>query len=109
MLFVVLKVVIVKPTVVWDVTPCSLLELTDVSELEFPNESGDGLDGWSSIPATGNLFSITFETGPWAHRASCPMGTGGKAAGRKADHSLAYNAEVKNCGAIPPTPTRTSL
>jgi hypothetical protein len=36
------------------------------------------------------------QIGCWAHPASYPMGTGGKAAGPEADHSSPTSAEVKN-------------
>jgi hypothetical protein len=64
LIVVVLKAVIIKTTVFWDVTPCSLLELTDVSELGLLSDYGDGLDGWSSIPGTGKIYLSLGPTEP---------------------------------------------
>jgi hypothetical protein len=65
---------------------------------------------WVRFPAVQDfslLHSIQTDSG--AQPASSPMGTGGcfpggKAAGREADHSPPFSAEVKNGGAIPPLP-----
>jgi hypothetical protein len=47
-------------------------------------------------------FLNIIQTGPEAHPASYPIGTGGvKGQGREAVHSPSSSAEVKNDGAIP--------
>jgi len=65
--------------------------------------------GW----ATGFRFSAgtgilsprhRVQTGSEAHPASYPMGTGGKAAGREADHSPPSSAKVKNAWSCTSTP-----
>jgi hypothetical protein len=72
-------------------------------------------DSWGSVPGRNfSLFHIvqndTGHTQPpvqWVPR-SLSGGGGVKRPGREADHSLPYNVEVKNGGAIPMLPYTSS-
>jgi hypothetical protein len=73
---------------------------------------GYRLDGRSSIPGRGNIFSHLHcvQTGSsrlvqWEPGAPSP---GLKRPGREADHSTPFNVEVKNARAIPPLPHTSS-
>jgi hypothetical protein len=70
---------------------------------------GYGLDGRGSSPSRNNglflLHSIQASSG--AHKASCPMVTGGsypgvKGPGYDVNHSTLSSGEVKYCGIVPP-------
>jgi hypothetical protein len=69
--------------------------------------TGYGLEGWGSFSVRGKGFSLfhSLQTGPGAHPASYPTGTGNSVIKRpesEAYRSHPFNAEVKNDGAIPP-------
>jgi hypothetical protein len=68
--------------------------------------TGYEMDGRGSIPGKTRDFTLLYsvQTGSGAHQASYPMGTGVKRSKREADHSSPSSAEVKNGGAIPPSP-----
>jgi len=61
--------------------------------------TGYGLDGPGIEPRLVARFSAPVQTGPWAHPASCTMGTGSfpggkERPGRDADSSPTYRAVV---------------
>jgi hypothetical protein len=77
--------------------------------------SGYRLDSRGLIPGRGKRFSVfhSVQTGSGTHPASYTMFTwalsmGVKWPGREADHSPPSSAEVKNGGAIPPLPHKSS-
>jgi hypothetical protein len=72
-----------------------------------------GRPGFDSRQGQDLSLLHSVQTGPEAHPASYPMGTGGsfpgvKQQGREADHSPPCNAEVENGEAIPPLPNTSS-
>jgi hypothetical protein len=60
--------------------------------------------------AAANYFFLlySFQTSSGAHPPFYTVGTGGSFPGCEADYSLPSSAEVKNGGAIPPLPYKSS-
>jgi hypothetical protein len=94
-LFEILMTVTVKITVLWNVTPCSLVEIFQC--FKKADSLRAGRSGYR-IPV-GARFSVSVQTGPGAYPASCTMGTGSfpgvKRPGRGVDHPPPSSAEVK--------------
>jgi hypothetical protein len=68
--------------------------------------------GWKAgvrFPAWATIFSSPQRPDwLWGPSASYPMGTGGKTAGREADHSPPSIGDIRRDGAIPPLPQMSS-